>query len=337
MPIAAHPYKKRQRTSGLGASGLLMLAAASLLSACGADKPETARTQSVSSGSNRVSATAEEVAEAARGRVKCPAKVSLAERDPTAPVDDIVGVRPGMSYEEAANVVMCTHDLMVVQPETSRRFRIETYGHTVRQGFSARLAEPKVQKTSREIMQEMQDRSIARSTNRVVRDMQPGQAKWYVGTMGLPGKERVINAAREEWFEEGRNPTMASIERALIEKYGPPTQIQRDTRKTRLTWAYDPFGRAVGETSPLFNRCRGMADPDGGSSFSPDCGLVVAATVSALSTNPDLAEVMQVGIVDQGGGYEALVSTERGLQNLDVQRKARETEAASKNAATPTL
>ena len=51
-----------------------------------------------------------------------------------------LGVRPGMTYDEAANVILCTNDLMVVQAD-SRGFQIKTFGQTLRQGFNARFAE----------------------------------------------------------------------------------------------------------------------------------------------------------------------------------------------------
>ena len=85
-------------------------------------------------------ATAEEVAEEMRGDVDCPARVATKARDSKAPVDDVLGVRPGLTYEEAANLVLCSHDLMVVQAD-GRGFQIKTYGETLRQGFSARLAQ----------------------------------------------------------------------------------------------------------------------------------------------------------------------------------------------------
>lgn len=112
-----------------------------------------------------------------------------------APVDDVLGVRPGQTYDEAANLVACTHDLMVVQADNSRGFQIQTYGQQLRQGFSARFAEPRVVKDSRDHLREMSEEAAARSGNAVREDMQPGQSKWYVGTMGLPGQERVISAA----------------------------------------------------------------------------------------------------------------------------------------------
>ena len=135
-------------------------------------------------------ATAEEVAEEMRGDVDCPARVATKARDSKAPIDDVLGVRPGLTYEEAANLVLCSHDLMVVQAD-GRGFQIKTYGETLRQGFSARIAQPRVEKTSKQIMQEMQDYTIGRSGNRVNEDMKPGDSKWYVGTIGLPGKPMV--------------------------------------------------------------------------------------------------------------------------------------------------
>jgi hypothetical protein len=284
------------------------------------------------------SATAEKVAEESRGDVDCPARVKSRPRDVKAPVDDVLGVRPGMTYEEAANVVLCTNDLMIVQAD-SRGFSIQTYGQTLRQGFTGRFAEPRVEKSSRQIMQEMQDEMIGRSGNRVAaEDVKPGQSKWYVATMGMPGQERVINVAREEWFEDGRNPTMAGVEQALLKKYGTPTRKPPSAGgQLYITWAYDPLGRQITETSPLFHTCSGVADPDGGANFSPDCGLVVMGQVFAMPDNPDLARFFQVGVVDQAGGYDALTKTEQALQAMDAQRKAQQVEEASKNSDAPQL
>lgn len=282
-------------------------------------------------------ATAEEVAEEMRGDVDCPARVATKARDSKAPVDDVLGVRPGLTYEEAANLVLCSHDLMVVQAD-GRGFQIKTYGETLRQGFSARIAQPRVEKTSKQIMQEMQDYTIGRSGNRVSEDMKPGDSKWYVGTIGLPGKERVINVAREEWFAEERNPTMESVEQALLKKYGAPTRNQPSSGGRKyITWAYDTFGRPITETSPLFNRCTGVADPDGGANFSPDCGEVVTATIISMPDNPALSRFFQVGVVDQAGGYEALTATEQALQQMDATRKAQQVKEAAKNSDSPQL
>lgn len=325
------------------AGRVVVLMAAGVISACGSDEggkrqaQADAGTSAAAPAPAKGDATAEQVAAETRGKVKCPPKIRTAAPAANAPVDDIVGVRPGLTWDEAADIVLCTHGLMVVQADTSRRFNIQTYGQTIRQGFSARFAEPRVQKTSRQIMQEMQDEMLARSGNAIRQDMKPGQAKWYVSTMGMPGEERVIAAAREEWFEEGKNPPMASVEQALIKKYGTPNRTDHNGGRIYLNWAYDPMGRPITETSPLYHQCSGNSDPDGGTNFSPDCGVVVVAQVFQLRDNPDLSQYLQVGVIDQAGGYEAITGTEQRLQKLDAQRRAKEVEEAARNADTPQL
>lgn len=320
---------------------VVVVLAGGVVSGCGSGTPESSSpagaTSKRASSASTVNATAAEVAAEARGKVKCPAKVQTA-RPKDAPVDDVVGVRPGMTYEEAANVVLCTHDLLVVNPDPSRRFSIQTYGQNVRQGFVARMAKERVQKTSQQILREMQDSAMARGSNRATRDLNPGESKWYVATMGMPGQERVISAAREEWFEAGRNPTTASVEQALIKKYGTPTQSYlQDNRRKALLWAYDLRRRPITETSPLYRNCQGTANPDAGTSFSPDCGLAVMAVIVAMQDNPQLAESMQVGTLDNAGGYEAITATEQGMEQLEAERRAKAVEDAARNSSAPTL
>ena len=319
----------------------IILLAAIAITACGSKKPPSSAdgsgpAEKKSEFAPSGNASAKEVAEEGRGDVDCPAEVKTAPRAASAPVDDVVGVRPGMTYEEAANVVMCSNDLMVVTGPVTRGFDIQTYGQTLRQGFTARLAEPRVEKSSKQIMQEMQDDAIARGGNAVRYDLAPGQSKWNVVTMGMPGQERVIGAGREEWFEKGRNPTMASVGDALIKKYGTPSMDQKNPGQRFMRWIYDPLGRLATETSPLHNKCAGTG-ASGGVNLSPDCGLVVEAHITPMADNPDLAQSIDVGVVDQANGYAAITATEQSLQQADAQQKAKQVEEASKNADAPTL
>ena len=244
-------------------------------------------------------ASAEEVAAQARADLRCPARVKSAARAAGAPVDDVLGVRPGMTYQEAADTVLCSNELLVLQTELGRGFNIKTFGQKLRPGFAARPAEARVQKSSRQIMQEMQDSALARGGNAVVHDLQPGQAKWYVGTVGLPDAEIVVNVAREEWFQAGHNPTLAGRRAGAawqVRQAHPPAAQQR---RHLHYLGVRPGGTSDYETSPLYNRCTGGSDPDGGVSLSPDCGEVVAAIVYPLPENTELARSMQVGVVDQ--------------------------------------
>ncbi|HEX6636621.1 MAG TPA: hypothetical protein VF033_03095 [Steroidobacteraceae bacterium] len=318
-------------------NAVIPLLIACALSACGGKNPGSAGGSGERRSPPSGDATAEQVAEEMRADLDCPADIDTPARAANAPVDDVVGVRPGLTFEEAANTVMCSGDLLVVSTDTSARFNINTYGATIRQGFVARNAEARVTKTSEQYMREMSENFAARSGNAVRQDLQPGQSKWYVATMGVPGEERVISVAREEWFAEGRNPTMESVAEALVRKYGPPTRKQVLPQQTYLTWVHDTAGRFVPETSPLANQCNASPDPDGGNSFSPDCGLVAAARVQPMRENPLLAQFVQVGVADQAGGYDAIMGTEKSLEAGEMQRRANQVKDAAKNADQPQL
>lgn len=320
---------------------LIIIALASgTLVACGGGKqpaPGSGPARGSQTAPSLDNASAEQVAAQARGDVHCPAEVPA--NPPGAPVDDIVGVRPGMSYEQAAHVVMCSNPLLVVTPENGRGFQMQTYGLKLRQGFTARFAEPRVHKSGRQIVQDMERNAMDRGMNAVSHDMKPGQSKWFVGSMGMPGREKVISAAREQWFEEGRNPTIASIEQSLIAKYGPPTRQMDHSGYHMLSWAYDPQGQRISESSPSFNQCwnGGTADPDDGVSLSAACGIVIEAIINELRDNPALGQYLQVGVVDKAGGYRLVTDTEHGLQAMDATRRAEQVRQASKNAQAPQL
>lgn len=305
------------------------------IAACGQGGPSGPGVAGKPAATPSGDATAEQVAEESRGDVDCPAKVR--SRPDSTPVDDVLGVRPGQTFDEAVNVVLCTNDLLVASPPVTQGFNIETFGATIRQGFSARFAEPRVVKTSKQIMQEMQDDTIARGGNAVRPDMLPGQSRWYVTTMGMPGDERVIAAAREEWFGAGRNPTMRSVADALIKKYGPPTRQQVAPHVISLVWMRDSSGQYVPDTSPLSHQCTPLSSPTGGSNFSPDCGLVVAAMVWPLRDNPALSEHFEVGVADQANGYRRIVDTEQALENGEKARRKQQVDDAAKNADAPQL
>lgn len=247
----------------------IVIALTGTLAACGSGGPSPASSVAANraaAASLPANASADQVAAHMRGDVDCPAKVKTPAQVAGAPVDDVRGVRPGLTYEEAANVVMCTNPMLVVTPADDRGFRINTYGQKIRQGFTARFAEP--EKTGQQIMEDMRREQQARMSNAVQHDLKPGQEKWFVSTMGTPGKERVIGVAREEWFAEGKNPTVESATQALIKKYGQPTRKTDEKSSSGakwyhyMRWAYDPHGRPITETSPLYNGCDGFADPN---------------------------------------------------------------------------
>ena len=219
----------------------------------------------------------------------------------------------------------------------SRGFQIQSYGQKLRQGFTARSAKPRDEtpKSSQDYLSEMSEAAANRSGNAVVPDMAPGEVKWYVGTLGLPGADRVIDVAREEWFEAGRNPTLDSVQQALVAKYGRPSRAGDGGTQRQLQWSFDPAGQQLEDNA--IGECIGGSSPDGGFSVTPDCGLVVEARIFALQDNPVLAEYFQVGVVDQAGAYRRLEALKAALEQAEQSRRAQQVHDAAKNAAVPQL
>lgn len=285
-------------------------------------------------------ATAQDVARQARGSLSCPPRLATPARASGAPVDDVLGVRPGLAYDEARNLVLCSHELLVAAAEPGRGFNLRApQAQSLRQGFGARMAEPRVERSSKQVLQDLQRDAMARGANAVREDLQPGQVRWFVSTMGLPGQEKVLAVAREERFDNGQNPTVDLLAAALLKKYGTPTRDERGTpnRMPLLRWAYDPQGQLVTEASPLSHRCVGSSDPNGSLSLLPDCGLVVQALLLPRKDNPALVDRLQVGVVDQAGGYRLVADTEQALQQQDQQRRADEVAKAARQAKPPSL
>ena len=276
-------------------------------------------------------ATAEQVAKEMRGGVKCPARAST-PRPEGAPVDDVVGVRPGMSWNEAATFVLCDHPMMVVAENTGRNYSINTYGVKLRQGFDGTFATPRKVMTSRDYLREMSEQAVRRSGNAVEIPLSPGQSRFYVSTMGLPGQEQVISVAREEYYADGKQPTIESLTQALMAKYGPPSESSDNGSVVTIWWEHDPSGSKMQQP-----QCRINVGPDAGTSLSTACGITVGAQIRASNTNHDLAHSLAVTSQNGAWGYELLQKTESTLKAADASKKAKEVEDAEKNASAPKL
>lgn len=281
-------------------------------------------------GAVPAAASAEQVAGESRGSLRCPAPPAP-PRAAGEPVDDIVGVRPGMGWDEASQRVLCSHPLLVPAVDAANRFNLPAFGQPLRQGLWARHAQPRVPKTSKDHLREMQDAAIARGSNRAVRDVAPGESKWYLGAVGLPGQERITHVTREEWFPEGQWPTLAGVEQALVAKYGTPSRRSQAGGYLDLGWSYTPDGRRTDASCGLHPQ------PGAGVQLLPDCGVGVSAHVHGKADNPGLVQFIRVGAVDQARGYALIEQTERLLQQQESERRAKQVQEAGQKAKGPTL
>ena len=303
--------------------------AALSLAACGSKTPTKVVGAQPDKAAPTGAASAEQVAKEMRGNVSCPAKAST-PRPANAPVDDVTGVRPGMPLDEAANFVMCDNPLMVVTENTSRGYNVNTYGQHIRQGFDGQFAQPRVVKTSQQILDDMQKEAMQRGANTYVAPLQPGQSRYYVSTMGLPGQEQVLSVAREEYYATSKLPTVDSVKQALVAKYGEPSQANDNY----LWWEYDPSGAKLAQGS---GNCQINVSPDAGASLSTACGVTVGALIQPSSDNPGLAHSLAVNAQNGAMGMAVLKNTEDALQKVDDARKAKQLNDATQNSDKPKL
>lgn len=320
---------------------LALLCLGALLAACG-DKAPPPAPAPARAATPAVEASAEQVARAARADLRCPAPAP-APRAAGQPVDDVLGVRPGQPWDEARQRVLCSAPLLVASDDAANRFRLPPSDPAVRQGFHARFAEDQVRRSGQQILREMQANATARGQNAVRPGLAPGQSRWYVGTMGLPGQERVTHVQREEAYVEGAMPPAETVEQALRAKYGEPTRRSGGARpgerfaEIQLVWVHDPAGRRVGEHAALATQCGMLARPDAGVSLSEGCGVVVAADIPLWPDHPGLASGLRVGSVDQARGHGLVAGTEAALQQRLAERRAQQLREAGQQTQGPKL
>jgi hypothetical protein len=281
--------------------------------------------------------SAEEVARARRGPVACPARQPA--RSAGASVDDVLGVRPGMALNDAITGVLCSHPLMIVHLDsTSNRFNLQTFGTPLVQsviGTHAKAQQKPTARSSKQILADMQRSTMDRGNNRARRDLSPGESAWLIGTMGLPGQERVTDVAREEWYAEGEEPAMSVLEEALVTKYGPATLVQRNPGRHVMRWAFLANGTRLGEAEA--NRCSGNPYRAAAVSFLEDCGTVVEVVIDGRRDNPAIAQTLHIRSMQQANAYALIEKTSAALQSGEAARRREQVEQAKKRGTGPVL
>lgn len=315
----------------------LMWVAVLTASACGGGKSGSEQPATDAAAAGRTAsgdATAEEVAEEQRGRLRCPAKAVAAPSG--APVHDIQGVRPGMRLADASPLVLCSHPLLVATSDSSNRFNLETHGVRLVQGFSASFARPRVERSSKEILADMQQAAMDRGNNRVKREVMPGEMAWTLGVMGMPGDEVVTDVAREEWYAAGQEPAVSSVEEALVAKYGTPTFSQRSDQQQLLRWAYLPSGARV-QDQPGYTTCTTNPFRNSPVNYTDACGIVVEVVIQSMPSNPALAQATQLRSVNQVAAVERITATAEQLQQREMTRRNAQLNDAKKRGVAPTF
>lgn len=310
---------------------LAALTTCALLAACGgsgkatgedAGAPAKAAASDAAAGSSKAAAGDDGL-----GKLKCPAKVS---KDLSGP--DIIGVKLGMSRDEALNVVRCH----------AKDAHIE---------FEDRWFDPHMFKTHETKLEKQaflaQTGVTSECDYRSYQGMQrcgAGGRQWdhiaekiKVAAPGVPGRETVVGVWRSQTFKEGETPAVETVTAALVDKYGP---YQRRTERAiknnlwsqriELAWISGLDGAPLGEAHPLFNQCaanvRGRLEES--QSWQDGCGMSIAVTLLTPRNNPDVVGEFSVGLMNQSDLFAYQEALQLQLDEIEQKRREEELENA---------
>jgi hypothetical protein len=255
----------------------------------------------------------------------CPHTLTSAPRQEGEPIDDILGLRPGVSYEDAKAFLECREGLTVT---TSAKFlRLNTYGIPVRQRITAAAA---VKCTSEEMR-------MARSSNSI------GCAGGYKSVSegidviftGLEGQEKAGGVWRRKEYAEGEQPPIDSLLASLTEKYGAPHDSIIITRGIKTyAWAYDLLGRPMSKSDPNYGNCIHNPNPDINRSvnWNGACGLSIRADIHSNRQNEALATRLDVGVMHQKNFFDEGAAMQVALDAENARHKQAELEKAKQSA-----
>jgi len=261
----------------------------------------------------------------------CPPRLTSPARTAEAPVDDVLGVRPGQTYDDVMAILACHPETPLLQTVDRWSSNIQTFGIPTRQAVRASDGR---ECDGQEILRGMgsmggtRDECASDGSFKVVKDVTD---QVYVVFTGLHGKEIAGAVWRARKFPEAERPTVESVRGALAEKYGQPRQVTEDRWGTTLYWVYDALGRPMSESNPAFMQCNSIGPKfQFGHSWSAACGLTIKALIEPVQTNELLVGQLHIAVMNQQQFFEA---GERFSQELAAENERIKREQAGSGAS----
>ena len=239
-------------------------------------------------------------------------QIAAATGAEAAMVDDIVGLRPGMSYAEIVAILEAREGTRTI--ETAEQWIRQSHGIPTRQLLRASdgIACAVDEKASRTRWHTVCDTRGGRfQARKEITD------EILVAFTGMPDAERACSIWRHSVFAKDRSPTVTALVEALTEKYGKPHVYQTEAgyysmshRKgaTNLNWVYGPTGDHIQGNDSLLSKCVNGPKPWFGTqhSWSGGCGLTIRAEILPVPDSTLLAQELNVTVVHQKNLIEAL-------------------------------
>lgn len=220
--------------------------------------------------------------------IDCPSGSDIPRRPDGAPVDDIRGLRLGVTAERAIRFAQCPDGDevdSVTEEGTLAQYRRDQAGLKIRTSASVATGQHRSRWRNRDVFNEDLSKVLERTT-----------AVWRFQMDGMPGQEKLYAMWLDQPFAEGERPTIESQVAALKAKYGEPNYTDD---RGGLFWLHLPDGKPIPQFDrQLLQNCsRSIGATNQSMQWGPDCGLVVAAEVRP-SRNPLQAASVHVAIFD---------------------------------------
>lgn len=294
----------------VGLAILALSGSLALLAGCG-------KSGDPADGGERADAAGDKkAAQARRPRRECPPQLSAAATRQSGPVDDIVGLRPGMSYDDVLAVLECRDELTTFQ--TAETWSIQqNYGFPTRQLLRATNG---IACTDAERSTRAGQSAVACDTGGDRFDALKNITEEFIVLFtGMPGEEIARAVWRRSVFPEDGYPANASLVEALTEKYGAPllqesemthyNAAPRPGSALTISWVYDLQGRMFPRDKAVTFRldCTNGMKPWFGAqhSWNSGCGLTIRAELMAVQGSRLMASAMDVVVVDQAALFAA--------------------------------
>lgn len=299
---------------------IVACAMASLLAGCG--KGADAGGEPAAEGAARAAAPdGATPSRAARARRDCPPQLSAAAEQRPGPADDILGIRPGMPWDDVIAILECRGDLKTFQTAETWSIR-QNYGFPTRQLL--RATDGRV--CSAAELRQAQQAGCDTVGNRFegVKDI---SEEFVVLFTGMPGEEVAQAVWRRTVFPADGYPANSALVDALTEKYGAPliqesemnyyNAAPRRGAALNLAWVYDTRGRMFARSDAVgFNRdCTNGMKPwfAAQHSWNSGCGLTIRAEIMAVEGSRLMASSMDVMVVNQAALFNASRAFEQAL------------------------
>ena len=262
----------------------ILIASVSLLAACNSGG-DSADSNEIANDGNAVSdgpAASGNIAGAGTPapQASCPPAASSAKGP------DVLGVRLGMSAEEAFSALACAN------PAFDIEYRTENVSQ----------------------LPPMPDGSLPRTA--VVASAGDDVATAYL--MGPTGREKAIVLMHDIAFAPEQAPSVQDMVASLREKYGAAEDVGGTGSAIVRSLAHAPGGAAFRADGSDFKRCSRVLGWNSEGQFITEggCGLTINYRIDRRADNPNLAQKLYVIVADQEASINATLQARRDIETM---------------------